>query len=262
VGAASTAKDHPCFKINLIHAALTGEANTLASVVVSHTNSLARAQLEMQNVISATQLVISGECVLDREIGGATAVIPARGVGTPVDSGNWAPKRMFFGLQGAPATFQALMMKVLSGLQEYSLVYVDNRCIFLPDWQTHLKHLQTVFDRFREHNLRLHPKKCFFAVPQILYLGHVTSESGIAASDKKVQLIKNYPTPKTQNQLRSALGLINFYRKFISGYSKKTECLRNLLKMMFRLFGLKNMTELFSFLKKRFVQPLFWLMQI
>ena len=54
------------------------------------------------------------------------------------DSGNWAPKRMFFGLQGAPATFQMMMMKVLTGLQEYSLVYVDDVCVFSSDWQTHL----------------------------------------------------------------------------------------------------------------------------
>ena len=166
------------------------------------------------------------------------------------DSGNWAPKRMFFGLQGAPATFQALMMKVLSGLQEYSLVYVDDCCIFSPDWQSHLKHLQTVFDRFRQHNLRLHPKKCFFAVPQILYLGHVISESGIAASDEKVQLIKNYPTPKTQKQLRSALGLINYYRKFIRGYSKRTECLRRLLKNDVPFVWIEEHDKAFQFLKE------------
>jgi len=65
---------------------------------------------------------------------------------------------VFFGLQGAPATFQMLMMTVLAGLLEYSLVYVDDVCVFSSDWQTHLKHLQTVFDRLRQHNLRLHPK--------------------------------------------------------------------------------------------------------
>ena len=67
------------------------------------------------------------------------------------DSGNWAPKRLFFGLQGAPANFQMLKMKVLAGLHEYLLVYVDDVCVFSPDWYTHLQHLQTVFDRIIQH---------------------------------------------------------------------------------------------------------------
>ena len=146
------------------------------------------------------------------------------------DSGNWAPKRLFFGLQGSPATFQMLMMKVLAGLQEYSLVYVDDVCIFSPDWYTHLQHLQSVFDRIRQHNLRLHPKKCFFALREIKYLGHVISEHGIKPDADKLKLIQHYPSPQNQKQLRSALGLMNYYRKFCKDYAKKTECLRQLLQ--------------------------------
>jgi len=82
------------------------------------------------------------------------------------DAGNWQPERLFFGLQGAPATYQMLMMRVLQGMQDYSLVYVDDCCIFSPDWFSHLSHLQSVFDRLREHNLRVHPKKCFSAPPK------------------------------------------------------------------------------------------------
>ena len=153
------------------------------------------------------------------------------------DSGNWAPKRLFFGLQGSPATFQMLMMKVLAGLQEYSMVYVDDVCIFSPDWYTHLQHLQSVFDRIRQHNLRLHPKKCFFALREIKYLGHVISEHGIKPDADKLKLIQHYPSPQNQKQLRSALGLMNYYRKFCKDYAKKLNVLDSCYSIIFHLFG-------------------------
>ena len=165
------------------------------------------------------------------------------------DAGNWQPKRLFFGLQGAPATYQMLMMRVLQGMQDYSLVYVDDCCIFSPDWSTHLTHLQSVFDRLRQHNLRLHPKKCFFALPQIRYLGHIISEKGIQPDEEKLQLIKKYPSPKSQKQLRSAMGLLNYYRRFQKDYAKKTECLRHLLQHNVPFEWKQEQEEAFQFLK-------------
>ena len=126
------------------------------------------------------------------------------------DAGNWQPKRLFFGLQGAPATYPMLMMRVLQGIQDYSLVNVDDCCIFSPDWTTNIydtfANLQSVFDCLRHHNLRLHPKKWFFAPPQIRYLGHIISHNGIQPDEEKLQLIKNYSSPKSQTQLGSAMG--------------------------------------------------------
>ena len=152
------------------------------------------------------------------------------------DAGNWQPKRLFFGLQGFPATYQMLMMRVLQGMQDYSLAYVDDCWIFSPDWTTYLRHLQSVFDRLRQHNLRLlrqhnlrlYPKKSFCALPQIRYLGHIISQNGIQPDEEKLQLIKNYSSPKSQKQLRSAMGLVNYYRRFLKDCGNKTECLRHL----------------------------------
>ena len=112
-----------------------------------------------------------------------------------------------------------LMMRVLQGMQDHLLIYVDDCCIFSSDWSSHITHLQFVFERFREHNLRLHFKKCFFALPQIRYLGHIISHNGTQPDDEKLRLIQNYPSPKTQKQLRSAMGLFNYYRKFVKGYA-------------------------------------------
>jgi len=165
------------------------------------------------------------------------------------ECGNWAPKRMQFGLQGSPATFQLLMVKVLSGLNEFSLAYVDDICIFSRDWSSHLEHLQTVFDRLRQHSLRLHPKKCLFGLRQIRYLGHIISADGISPDDRKLQLIREYPVPKNQKQLRSAMGLFNYYRRFCAGYSKKSDCLRQLLKQDTRFVWTEECDRAFQSLK-------------
>ena len=108
------------------------------------------------------------------------------------------PKRMQFGLQGAPANFQLLMVKVLSGLNEFSLAYVDDICVFSRGWPSHLEHLQTVFDRLRQHSLRLHPKKCLYGLRQIRYLGHTISAHQTSSSGHSpFQIICKSPTIHT-----------------------------------------------------------------
>ena len=59
---------------------------------------------------------------------------------------------------------------------------------------------------------------------------YTISADGISPDDRKLQLIREYPVPKNQKQLRSAMGLFNYYRRFCAGYSKKSDCLRRLLK--------------------------------
>ena len=82
-------------------------------------------------------------------------------------------KRMPFGLQNSPISFQTLMANILRGLNWKSvLVYVDDFSFFSSSFETHLKHLGQVFDRLREANLKLQPTKCHFAVKELKFLGH------------------------------------------------------------------------------------------
>lgn len=76
-------------------------------------------------------------------------------------SGVFEWKRMPFGLQNSPISFQTLMLNVLRGLNWKSvLVYVDDILIFSKTFEEHLKHLGQVFDRLKEANLKLQPAKC------------------------------------------------------------------------------------------------------
>ena len=145
--------------------------------------------------------------------------------------GNYQFKRMPFGVSNAPAAFKALVNKVLRNIVfSYALCYVDDVLIMSRSPEEHCEHLREIFDRFRQANLRLNPSKSRVAIRQVLYLGHILSTDGISVDQKKVSVIREHPVPQNTKQLRSFLGIANYYRRFIKGFSIKTAHLRSLLK--------------------------------
>jgi len=144
------------------------------------------------------------------------------------------------GLCNAPHTFQALLTKVLGRMLFTSaLCYIDDVLIMSHDFMQHCEHLQMVFNKFRQANLRLHPGKCVLAVPKIKYLGHFLSKEGLSVDPSKTEVIQSYPRPKTQKQVRSFLEVLGYYRRFIDRFSAKTCPLRELLKRIVPLSGKK-----------------------
>ncbi|MCG8044300.1 MAG: DDE-type integrase/transposase/recombinase [Candidatus Thiodiazotropha taylori] len=139
--------------------------------------------------------------------------------------------RMPFGLRNAPMSFQMLMSQVLKGLNwKFVLCYIDDILVFSSNFKEHLKHLNEVFQRLREAKLTLKPSKCSFAVEKVVYLGHVISKDGVSVDIEKTERVRSFPTPTTQRQLKSFLGLCNYYRRFVKDYSKICIPLNKLLK--------------------------------
>ena len=130
-------------------------------------------------------------------------------------------KRMPFGLMNSPITFQAMMSHVLRGLNwKFVLVYVDDILIFSRNFEDHLSHLSQVFERLHHAKLKLHPDKCKFAVKDIKFLGHIISREGVKVDPSKTKSVSEFPTPKNVKQVRSFLGMANYYRRFIKDHSK------------------------------------------
>ena len=128
---------------------------------------------------------------------------------------------MPYGLNNAGQSLQALMNQVLRGLTwKHCLVYVDDVIIWSKDFESHLQHLDLVFQRLRMANLTLRHNKCEFAKQDILYLGHFISREGIKVDPSKIETVKSFPTPQNQYDVRSFLGLSGYYRKYVKGYAK------------------------------------------
>lgn len=125
-----------------------------------------------------------------------------------------------FGMVNAPATFVRLMHKVRDGLHSFVQCFIDDIGIYSETWDDHLQHLRVVFQRLRDAKLSAKPSKCCFGFDQLEFLGHVVGKGIVSPKQSKVQAIQKFPVPTTKKHVRSFLGTIGFYRKFIPHFSE------------------------------------------
>ena len=127
---------------------------------------------------------------------------------------------MPFGLCNAPPTFQRLMLNCLGELNlTYCLIYLDDVIIFSRTEEEHLERMRVVFDRLREHGLKLKPSKCEVFRMKINYLAHHVSKEGVLPSKKNLEAIAQCPPPDTYTKVKSFVGLVGHYRRFIKGFA-------------------------------------------
>ena len=138
---------------------------------------------------------------------------------------------MPFGLTNAPATFCTLMNNVFCNyIDRFVVVYLDDIVVYSDSLDEHLDHLRKVLSTLKAHQLYVKPEKCEFGCAQITFLGHIICNGEVRMDPKKIQAIIDWPAPKKVTELRSFLGLANYYRRFIEGYSRKVAVLTDLLK--------------------------------
>ena len=127
-------------------------------------------------------------------------------------------KRMPFGLRGAPATFQRMVDKLLDGMNDFADAYIDDIIVYSTSWEAHKLHLETVLQRIQSAGLTVKRKKCQFAMPECVYLGHSVGSGKVSPEQVKVQAVLDFPVPTTKKEVHSFLGLTGYYRKFIPQY--------------------------------------------
>ena len=128
--------------------------------------------------------------------------------------------RLPMGLCQSPNFFQLLMDRILNHLTfESVLCYLDDVCIASETFSEHMQKLHEVLLRFESSGLKLGPSKCKFGFKSCIFLGHEISAHGIHPPANKIEIIKNFPVPKNAKELKRALGLFNWFRKFIRNYS-------------------------------------------
>ena len=143
--------------------------------------------------------------------------------------GLYSYNRLPFGVASAPAVFQQTMEKILQGLPMV-VVYIDDILISGHTDEEHLENLEKVLQRLQQYGLRLKHEKCFFLQSSVEYLGYIIDAKGLHATPKKIEAIVNAPQPGNVQELRSFLGLVNYYGKFIQNMSTPAHPLNNLLR--------------------------------
>jgi hypothetical protein len=123
------------------------------------------------------------------------------------------------------------MMAVFSEfIEEIVEVFMDDFSVYGKTFANHLANLDKVLIRCGEVDLLLNWDKCHFMVKQGIVLQHVISERGIEVDKAKVEAVEKLPPPTDIKSLRSFLGHVGFYRRFIEDFSKITKLLTNILQ--------------------------------
>ena len=110
------------------------------------------------------------------------------------------------------------MNKVLNGLN-FTLAYLDDIIIFSETAEQHLKQIQIVLNRLRQAKLKLKKSKCAFFKKELHYLGHLLTTDGVKPQLEKIKAISEMKPPKNQKGVREFLGMVGYYRKFISRFA-------------------------------------------
>ena len=161
------------------------------------------------------------QLVLDEESSSYVTVNTHRGL--------YRYTRLPFGIASAPAMFQKVMDTILQDLPNV-ICYIDDILVTGSDDQSHLRNLAEVFARLERHGIRMKKGKCYFMRNSVEYLGHRIDATGLHALPDKLEAIQNAPAPTNVQELRSFLGLLNYYGKFIPNLSTIIHHLNSLLQ--------------------------------
>ncbi|XP_061711331.1 uncharacterized protein K02A2.6-like isoform X1 [Cydia pomonella] len=137
--------------------------------------------------------------------------------------------RLVYGLSSSVGIFQRIMMNLLGNIPNVQ-IFLDDVIIGGKTQSEHLQALEAVFQRLLNNGLKLRKNKCVFLAKEVTYLGYVVSREGIKPDTTKIKAILQMPQPRNVSELRSFLGTVNFFGRFIKNLSLILSPLYKLLK--------------------------------
>ena len=175
-----------------------------------------------------------------------------------MSEGLFEPMVMFFGLTNLPATFQAMMNKLLRDLINIGKVaaFIDNVIIGMETEEGHDEIMAEVIRRLEENDLYVKPEKCRWKVKEVGFLGVVIGLEGIKMEKEKVKRVLEWPTPKCVKDVQKFLGLANYYHRFIEGFASIARPLHDMVKKDKKWEWTEEQERAFRELKKRFTEKL------
>ena len=119
---------------------------------------------------------------------------------------------------------------VLAGLvYRICELYIDDVLIHGKDPETFLANVRKVFERLREFNVAVNPKKTKLGLAEVEYVGHVVSAEGTSFTEEKRLKVLKFPLPETQKNLLQFIGLASYFRDHVPNMTEMTVPLRKLI---------------------------------
>lgn len=123
--------------------------------------------------------------------------------------------KMTFGLKNAGQTFQRFLNDVVLRDLNFIFIYIDDVIIASTSESQHREHLTKIFERLKIFGITINLAKCDFGKSELNFLGYRVSKDGLCPMDDQVKTITEYPRPRTIDELRRFLGMVNFYRRHL-----------------------------------------------
>ncbi|CAM5173325.1 unnamed protein product, partial [Eretmochelys imbricata] len=135
-----------------------------------------------------------------------------------------------FGLKGAPATFQRLVDQLLRGMESFAVAYIDDICVFSQTWEDHVSQVRQVLDRLQGAGLTVKAEKCKVGMAEVSYLGHRVGSVRLKPEPANVEVIRDWPAPRTKKQVQAFIGMAGYYRRFVPHFSAMATPITELCK--------------------------------
>lgn len=137
--------------------------------------------------------------------------------------------RLVFGVTSSPAIWQRTMDQVLQGIPGTQCI-LDDMIITGKSDEEHLENLEKVLQRLQDAGLRANKEKCEFFRDRVQFCGHEIDSQGLHKTAEKIEAVVNTPKPENVSQVRSFLGLVNYYNRFLPNAATVLHPLHQLLE--------------------------------